>query len=66
MSERGANTVKLRAREADFEAAQSFVEGQLNRMDVNDQIANETLIVFEALFQKLLDLDMPEDTELDI
>ena len=56
----------FRAWKEDFEAAHSFVAGMLDRRDVNEQVARETLIVFEALFQKLLDSDLPEDTQLDV
>ena len=60
------NTMKFRVREEDLGTAHSFVEELLNRGDVNEQVANETLIVFEALFQKILDLGLAKDTELDV
>ena len=66
MTEKAANTMRFRAREEDFEDAHSFVEGLLIRKDVNDEIANEALIVFEALFQKLIDSDLAENTELNV
>lgn len=66
MREKAANTMQFKVRDEDFEAAHSFVEGLLNRTDVNDEVANETLTVFEALFQKLLDLGLADDTDLDI
>jgi hypothetical protein len=58
--------MRFRAREEDFEDAHSFVEGLLSRKDVNDEIVNEALIVFEALFQKLIDSDLAENTELNV
>ena len=66
MDNNDAHTMKFKALEGDFDAAHAFVEGLLNRADINDQVAHETLIVFEALFQKLLDLGLPESTEIDI
>ena len=66
MAEKGVNTMQFKVREEDFEAAHAFVADLLERRDVSSAVANEVLIVFEALFQKLLDSDLDEDTELDI
>ena len=66
MAENGAHTIKLRIRDEDFELAHSFVAEQLNRKDISEEVANEVLVVFEALFQKLLDSGLDEDVELDV
>ena len=43
-----------------------FVEGLLTRRDVSDEAAKDTLIVFEALVQKLVDWGLDEDADLQI
>lgn len=58
--------MQFKAQDEDFEAAFSFVEELLAREDINDKIASEALLVFEALFQKLLDSGLDENTTLDI
>ncbi len=66
MTEKRAHTIKLKVQEEDFGAAYSFVAGQLNRRDISQEVANEICLVFEALFQKILDLNLDKDTELEI
>ena len=66
MADKVANTIKLWVREEDFETVLSFVTEQLNRRDVSQEVANEALLVFEALFQKLLDSGLTEGVELDV
>lgn len=63
---KGAHTIKLRVRQEDFEPAHAFVTEQLNCRDVSQEVANEALLVFEALFQRMLDAGLDEDVELDI
>ncbi|MBR0403898.1 MAG: cation:dicarboxylase symporter family transporter [Eggerthellaceae bacterium] len=58
--------MQFQVREEDFEAAFSFVEELLAREDISDKVASEALIVFEALFQKLLDSELDEGATLDI
>ena len=38
----------------------------LTRKDVNDEVAKETLLIFEALIQKLIDWGLDENTDLEI
>ena len=58
------NTMELRIREEDIEPAQSFVEDLLDRKGISREVTNEILLIFEALFQKLLDSGLGEDAEL--
>ena len=60
------NKCSFRVREGDFQDAYAFVDGMLTRKDVNDETAKETLLVFEALMQKLVDWGLSEDTDLEI
>ena len=66
MTEKGNKTMQFKVQEEDFETAFSFVEELLTREDISDKVSSEALLVFEALFQKLLDSELDEDTTLDI
>ena len=66
MAENGINRTQFKVREEDFGAAFSFVEKILTREDVNEKVASEALLVFEALFQKLLDSGLDKNTTLEI
>ena len=43
-----------------------FAEDLLTRKDVSDEAAKETLLVFEALMQKLVDWGLDENTDLEV
>ena len=43
-----------------------FADGLLTRKDINDETAKETLLVFEALMQKLIDWGLDENTDLEV
>ena len=66
MPKRKENTKQFRPRLEDFEPAHAYVSELLNREEISGQVANETMLVFEALFQKLIDSEFGEDTVLDI
>ena len=66
MAKKNVISMQFRAREEDYEPAYSFVESLLERTDINKEVASETRLVFEALFQRLLDSDLGEDTVLEI
>ncbi len=59
-------TMRFKAQEDDYGAAYSFVEKLLQHADISDKIASEMLLIFEALFQKILDSELDEDTVLEI
>ena len=66
MSKAQANKRIFRIREGNFSEEYAFVESLLNRKDVNDETAKETLLVFEALMQKLIDWGVGEDADIEI
>ena len=53
-------------REGNIEDAYAFVTSLLSRQDINKITADETLLIFEALMQSLVDWGLDEDTDLDI
>ena len=53
-------------RDGNFEDAYTFVETLLTRRDINTQTASESLLVFEALMQELIDWGLDESMTLDI
>ena len=56
----------FRIREGKFADAYAHVESLLTRKDVSKEVVSETLLVFEALMQKLIDWGLDEDTDLEI
>ena len=54
----------FRIREGNLGEACKFADSLLTRKDVSDETAKETLLVFEALMQKLVDWGLDENTEL--
>jgi len=66
MAKNNDKMMRFQAREEDFEAAYSFVEELVTRKDINSEVASEALLVFEALFQNLIDSGMDEDAILEI
>lgn len=53
-------------KDGNFEDAYAFAEQLLAHKDVSAEKAMETLLVFEALLQKLIDWGLDENTDLDI
>ena len=66
MSKAKENQHVFRLREDSLGDVCLFVEGLLMRRDVSDEAAKDTLIVFEALVQKLVDWGLDEDADLQI
>ncbi len=66
MSKAKENQHVFRLREDSLGDICLFVEGLLTRRDVSDEAAKDTLIVFEALVQKLVDWGLDEDADLQI
>ena len=61
-----SNKRTFRIRDGNISDVYTFVENLLERKDVSKQTASETLLVFEALMQKLVDWGLDEETDLDI
>ena len=66
MSKTNTSRRSFRIREGNFGDAYTFTESLLARKDVNDETAKETLLIFDALMQKLVDWGLDVDTELEI
>jgi len=60
------NRRSFRIQGENFEEPYAFVENLLMRKDVTEETAKETLLVFEALLQRLVDWGLSKDTDLDI
>ena len=56
----------FQVRDGDFRDASAFVNTLLLRKDISRETASETLLVFEALMQKIVDWGLSEDTDLEI
>ena len=61
-----ANRRIFQIREGNFADAYAFVEEMLFRKDVSDEAAKETLLVFEALMQALIDWGLDEGAGLEV
>ena len=66
MAKEKKNQCSFRVREGSLGEACIFAESLLTRKDVNDETAKETLLVFEALMQKLIDWGLDENTDLKV
>ena len=66
MSRAKNNHRVFRVREGGLGDVCTFAETLLTRKDVNDETAKETLLVFEALMQKLVDWGLDENTDLEV
>ena len=66
MSKVKANKRTFRIQDGNFADAYAFVEEQLTRKDLSKEAALETLLVFEALMQKLIDWGLDENTDVEI
>ena len=60
------NQRRFRIREGNFADAYAFANELLTRKDISKETALETLLVFEALLQKLVDSGVDENTDLRI
>ena len=59
-------TIKINANREGFSEARTFVEGVLEKARVSDAMASETMLLFEALFNKIISQVDDEDTEVEI
>ena len=66
MSKAKTNKRTFRIQDGNFADAYAFVEEQLTRKDLSKEAALETLLVFEALMQKLIDWGLDENTDVEI
>ncbi len=66
MARRKKETRTFRIEDGDFGDAYDYAESLLQRKDIDRETAYETLLVFEALMQKLVDWGLDEETDLDV
>ena len=60
------DTMQIPVTAENYEAASSFIEDRLRRCRTSSEIRNETLVVFEALFQSMLEQGFDKDTILSV
>lgn len=66
MREKQKKSITIPAAPEGFEPAHSFIGTQLKRDGISKEIIAETMLVFEALFHKILEQDYGEDTQISI
>ena len=66
MAGRGIDEIKIRVRGADFEESRRFIEKYLAGRGVSSVIASEAVLVYEAIFDDLLENGTDPDTVLTI
>lgn len=66
MGARGDTSMRFSVRKEDAKAAYAFVESLLQNSGINDKVLSESLLIFEALFQAIVDSDLDESTTVEI
>lgn len=66
MKQISSKSIEIPAAMEDYKESHSFIGNQLNKYSISKEIISETMLVYEALFQKLLEQGFDEKTILTI